>query len=144
MADMKKTLYRIPKEGKIFGVCAGFADYFDIDVTLMRVIFVILAFATGGALVFIYLIIAIILPVSGQNKSDTIDEKIEQLGKDLKVNKSAKRFKNIIGIGLVIIGCWILLDQFVPWMFNFQWKYVWPILLILIGLLMVTRRKNEE
>jgi phage shock protein PspC (stress-responsive transcriptional regulator) len=32
---------------KIAGVCAGFAHYFDCDITLMRVIWLILAFGTG-------------------------------------------------------------------------------------------------
>lgn len=32
---------------KIAGVCSGFARYFDMDVTLMRVIWLILAFGTG-------------------------------------------------------------------------------------------------
>jgi len=45
---------------KIAGVCAGFARYFDCDPTLMRVIWLILAFGTGG-IGFVGYIIAIIL-----------------------------------------------------------------------------------
>lgn len=65
----KKTLYRLPKQGKIAGVCAGLADYFDMDVTLMRVLFVVAAFVTGGFGILLYIILAIILPVSSGSKS---------------------------------------------------------------------------
>jgi phage shock protein PspC (stress-responsive transcriptional regulator) len=63
----KKTLYRIPKDGKIAGVCAGLADYFDMDVTLMRVLFVVGAFL-GSAGFWIYLILILVMPVSGGAK----------------------------------------------------------------------------
>lgn len=43
MSDVKK-LCRSSKNKKIFGVCGGFAEYFDIDVTIMRIIFLILFF----------------------------------------------------------------------------------------------------
>jgi len=42
-----RPLARIMYDKKIAGVCAGFARYFDCDVTLMRVIWLILAFGTG-------------------------------------------------------------------------------------------------
>ena len=60
MSDVKK-LCRSSKDKKIFGVCAGFAEYFDIDVTIMRIIFVILFFA-GCIGLLAYLICALIMP----------------------------------------------------------------------------------
>lgn len=144
MVNMKKTLYRLPRQGKIFGVCAGLAEYFDIDVTLMRVIFVILAFATSGAMVLLYFILAVILPVYGDVKDDTISEKIERLGKDLQSSKSANRARNYTGAVIIIVGAWLLFGQFYPWMFNVQWQYIWPLLLILAGVLMITRRGHDK
>ena len=46
---------------KIAGVCAGVAEYFDLDVTLVRVIWLILAFCGGGGLIA-YLIGWIVMP----------------------------------------------------------------------------------
>ena len=43
----KKRLYRIEKGSKIFGVCGGFAEYLDIDPTIIRVIWAVLVFAYG-------------------------------------------------------------------------------------------------
>lgn len=51
---MEKRLYRDPKRGMIGGVCAGVADYFDIDVSIVRVVWFILLFAASfGLLVYI-------------------------------------------------------------------------------------------
>jgi len=56
----KKHLYRDTENGKIFGVCAGLADYFDADVTLIRVIWVILVLA-GTLGLWPYIILAILI-----------------------------------------------------------------------------------
>ena len=38
---MKKRLYRKPKEGILFGVCAGIGDYFNIDPVIIRIIWML-------------------------------------------------------------------------------------------------------
>lgn len=139
MATTGKTLRRLPKQGQIAGVCAGLAEYFDIDVTLMRVIFVILAFASGGGMVIAYLILAIVLPVDKED--DTISEKIDTLGKELQDNRHVGYVRNFFGIGLLILGAWLLLVQFFPEWLSFRWDYVWPIVLIFAGILILTKRR---
>jgi phage shock protein C len=47
MAGARTRFYRDPKNGKWMGVCAGFADYFGMDVTLVRVIFLMIGIFTG-------------------------------------------------------------------------------------------------
>ncbi len=42
-----RPLTRLMDQKKIAGVCAGFARYFDCDITLMRVMWLIIAFGTG-------------------------------------------------------------------------------------------------
>lgn len=51
--EKKKKLYRIPEEGKVMGVCAGLADYFQINVTAVRVLTIIGAAMTGGTPIII-------------------------------------------------------------------------------------------
>ena len=51
----------VRKEGKILGVCAGLADYLDVDVTVIRVAFVFSAIFAGFG-VIPYLILALIMP----------------------------------------------------------------------------------
>jgi len=143
MPDIKKGLSRLPSKGKIFGVCAGFADYFDIDVSLVRVLAVVLIFFTGGTIVLIYLILAIVLPVPGKS-GDTINEKIEILGQDFQGNQVINRTRNYVGIGLIILGAWLLLCQFFPQLFIFRWEFIWPFVIIIIGLVIILRRGDEK
>ncbi len=52
MPEVKK-LYRNVKDGKIAGVCAGIADYFNIDPVLVRIFFILMIFWGGGVLGYI-------------------------------------------------------------------------------------------
>ncbi|MGD1068507.1 MAG: PspC domain-containing protein [Bryobacteraceae bacterium] len=50
---------------KIAGVCAGFARYLDVDVTLMRVLWLAIAICTGGVGLLVYLAAWIVIPSDG-------------------------------------------------------------------------------
>jgi phage shock protein C len=64
-----KVLMR-PRDGRMLaGVCAGVADYFGLDVTLVRVIWAVLAVITGGAGILAYLVAWILIPNEGQKSS---------------------------------------------------------------------------
>lgn len=57
----RKRLVR-PREGrKVAGVCAGMAEYFDLDVSLVRVVWLILAFMTGVGFIG-YIVAWIVMP----------------------------------------------------------------------------------
>ena len=60
---MNKQLMRSSRDKKIAGVCAGVAYYFDIDPTIVRVIWGVLAFGYGAGIVA-YIILWIIAPVA--------------------------------------------------------------------------------
>lgn len=58
---MEKKLYR-SRDGKLIcGVCAGIAEYFNIDPTVVRVAFALFAFM-GGSGILAYLVAAVIMP----------------------------------------------------------------------------------
>ena len=62
---MAKRLYRSRDERKIWGVCGGIAEYFDVDPTLVRLIAVLtLFFACTG--IIVYIILAIVMPLEPQ------------------------------------------------------------------------------
>ena len=58
---MEKKLYKSRRDKKICGVCGGLAQYFDIDVTIVRLAAVALVIFAGGGLLA-YIIAAIIMP----------------------------------------------------------------------------------
>jgi phage shock protein PspC (stress-responsive transcriptional regulator) len=57
-----KTLYRSKSNRMIAGVCAGLGDYLNIDPTIIRLLFVLGFFTFNGAMLFVYLIMAIVTP----------------------------------------------------------------------------------
>lgn len=59
--DSTRKLYRSKTDRKVAGVCGGLAQYFNIDPTLIRVLFVVLAVLGGSGLV-LYLALWIIVP----------------------------------------------------------------------------------
>ena len=65
---MQKQLYRSKSNRMLAGVCAGVAEYFNIDPTVVRVIWALIAL--GGAGIIAYLIAALIIP---EKPSDIID-----------------------------------------------------------------------
>ena len=62
---MQKKFMRSGRDQKIGGVCAGLAHYFDIDPTIVRVIWGVLAFCYCAGLIA-YLILWAIAPVSDE------------------------------------------------------------------------------
>lgn len=58
---MKKRLYRSSTDKKVCGVCGGIANYFDVDPTVIRLIWVIFTLVGGSGLIA-YIIAAIIMP----------------------------------------------------------------------------------
>jgi phage shock protein C len=57
-----KTLVRSRNDRMVAGVCAGVARYFGIDVTMVRVILVVVCLITGGAGILAYLVAWAIIP----------------------------------------------------------------------------------
>lgn len=57
----EKKLYRSRTDKKIFGVCGGLAKYFGVDVTVIRILFLVSLFIVGGGLLA-YLICALVMP----------------------------------------------------------------------------------
>ena len=62
-----KRIYKIEEGKKIFGVCGGLAEYFNIDPTIVRVVWAALVLAYGTGLL-LYLICAFVFP----NKSEVV------------------------------------------------------------------------
>ena len=60
MSEYKK-LYR-SRDKKLCGVCGGIAEYFELDPTLIRILWIVLTFASCSMGLIIYLICALIMP----------------------------------------------------------------------------------
>ncbi|MEQ2355540.1 envelope stress response membrane protein PspC [Pseudoalteromonas piscicida] len=50
MSRLKRELYRDPSRGKVAGVCAGLSDYFNMELWLVRILFITAVLLSGGPL----------------------------------------------------------------------------------------------
>ena len=57
-----KKLYRKRNDKKIAGVCSGIADYLNIDVTVVRVIWALVTLFSLGTGLIAYLVCALLMP----------------------------------------------------------------------------------
>jgi phage shock protein PspC (stress-responsive transcriptional regulator) len=60
--EAARPLRQVSEGAVISGVCQGLARYFGLNVTLLRVVAVLLFFGTGGGVVFVYLALMLLLP----------------------------------------------------------------------------------
>jgi phage shock protein C len=115
----------------LMGVCGGIAEFFNIDPTIIRLIWFILTIPLFGTMVISYFICAIIIPED--------DGYVYQDGQD------SRQYKNthfIIGIGLILIGVYLLLKIIYPQIIDFS-KY-WPALLIILGFYILINYRNTN
>jgi phage shock protein C len=66
-----KRLMRSSRDKKLGGVCAGVAEYFDLDPTIVRVVW-LLAVLFGGTGLLIYIVLWIVLPLAPSGVSVTV------------------------------------------------------------------------
>lgn len=151
---MTERLYRSDREKMIGGVCGGLADYFSVDVTLVRLIVVVAAFA-GGVGFLAYLAAWVIVPVNPAEQGGQIDRHSRNIGEvngmvsdpnGISLQKGhekpemqenhGNRSKMAGGI-LVALGAYFLLERFFPYWFDMG--KMWPLLLIVIGLAIIYR-----
>ncbi len=154
---MEKRLYRSRSDRMIWGVCGGLAKYFDIDPTIVRII-AVLSVLVSGVGILAYIILTIVIPLEGSKAAepkDTIRENVEEmketageLGREIRstlegeegeseeVAKIRDRRRNLFGIIIIILGVIFLLGSF-DFFWWFRWSYLWPLILIAIGALII-------
>lgn len=133
-----KKLYRSADDNVVAGVCGGLADYFKIDSTLVRIIFVLLSLG-GGSGILIYFIMWLVVPIESETrKNKKNDEDLEDFVDDVKnkaksiVKETKSKKINIFGIFLILIGIVAIWNQIMP--FRIDWDFFWPGMLILLGI----------
>jgi phage shock protein PspC (stress-responsive transcriptional regulator) len=61
-AGAPKRLYQIREGAMISGVCKGLAAFLNVDVTIVRIVFIALAVLTKGAFVIVYIVLMCVIP----------------------------------------------------------------------------------
>lgn len=138
---MQKKLYRIPGQGKITGLSAGLGEYLSIDVTVVRILWVVLALATNGFMVLVYFIAALMVPVGGSKRSGAeFGQRLNELTEEVSSKVNSSLLRNYLGAGLIVVGLWSMVSVLWPSWLAICWEVVWPLLLIVVGVLILTRK----
>jgi phage shock protein C len=154
---MNRRLVRSRTDRVIGGVAAGLADYMNADTALVRIAWALLIPLTGGAALLAYIVAWIVVP-----EADTMvpGSDVVATAGDLDADPNAaptqpaygsttpavrsgrdNRAGLVVGIGLVLVGVWFLLREYLP---DIDWSLLWPIVLIAVGVLIlfgVSRRR---
>lgn len=91
-----KKLHRIPSRGQVSGVCAGLSDYLNIDVTIVRIAFII-GILLGGTALIAYLLLWILLPVQPKlvtNMGETIYEDVSYTSASSQPSSQGTTYSN--------------------------------------------------
>jgi len=143
----QKKLYRSCKDQILGGVAAGMAEYFEVDPTLVRLLWAISFFAGFG--IPAYIVAWVIIPLDPSCKSkktgaDEIKDKAEQVAQDFRsaVKDSAHTnhptrhddFRFWLGLIVIFFAVTLLFQSF----FGFSlWHNFWPIILVAIGVILI-------
>ena len=147
----------------IGGVCSGLAEFFGLDVALVRIAFVI-AFLFASFGFWLYIILWIVLPVEGQRSTvnsqqstvngqqSTVNSQQStvngqqstvnsQQSESESVSKPESTVKSIFaGSFIILIGLLFLVNNFIP--ISWIWK-LWPLILVAIGVVMIVTASKK-
>lgn len=160
MSKEPKKLYRSKENKIIAGVCGGIAEYFNIDPIWIRLAMVLLFFADGIGLI-IYVLAWILVPRNPKQKRspdthaeiaakrvhatlkngyDNHEGNNHKGCKHLSKNKGniecCSRGTILLGVVFIVLGGAFLMKNLFSW---FSFHYVWPVLLIGIGVYFLMR-----
>ena len=152
---MNRRLFRSRSDSMIGGVAAGLAAYLNSDPALVRIVWAILVVVTGGAALVVYIVAWIVVPEEPVGPAEPIatttdpvtGEVVTPAGEPATAATSTYSGTSgqagvVIGIGLVVIGLWFLLRDYLP---EIDWSLIWPLVLVGIGaLVLVTSMRRRE
>lgn len=133
----------------IGGVCAGIAEYFGVDVVVVRLIWLLLALM-GGPGVLGYIIAWIVIPPepaikeSAESQQEQPEGQAEarlEAGAEVAQHQSTRTGEVVIAVLLICVGGIFLLRQFMPhhWLMWLSWARWWPLLIIGAGVALLLR-----
>lgn len=148
--DSFAGLHRSSTNKVIAGVAGGLGEYFDIDPTFIRIVFLLLTFF-GGSGILIYIVLWIIMPLdtsSSKNPNEHIKENVNEFkeaahkfAQDIRAtrkNHNREDSRKWFGIIILVIGALFLLDSFGIYS-SWYFSRLWPLILIVFGLVILAR-----
>jgi phage shock protein PspC (stress-responsive transcriptional regulator) len=165
---MNRRLYRSRRDSILGGVAAGVADYFDMDPSIVRVVWAVLALVTGGIFLVLYIVMWIIVPEGpsaatvaraaehaaapaepGSESAATGPSEAAASAPSWEVQEQRLRRGGsggavIFGVILIGLGVWFLVDEYLP---AIDSDLLWPVALVVLGIVLLVvalRRPSSQ
>lgn len=140
-----RRLYRCRRDRKVAGVAAGVAEFFELDPSVVRVAWFLSIFF-GGLGLFLYVVMALIVPLEPLTGPDGIEIAPEHAAPDASehrhVARDGVRWSMYAGLALLLLGGLALIDSVLPgWD---SWRYFGPVLVIGFGAILVAGAMRRE
>ena len=115
---MNRRLYRCRHDRRLAGVAAGVAEYFDLDPTLVRLLWVVSTLLWGIGLL-VYVVMAIIVPLEpisadAAGEVAAAGETAAVFEGHRHVTRDHGRWVTLVGLVLILFGSLALVDRFLP------------------------------
>jgi len=137
---MNRRLYRCRDNRILAGVAGGVAEYFDLDPSLVRILFFVSMFF-GGIGLLLYIGMAIIVPLEPVSAVALAEGAAVPEG-HRHTRGGDGRWTTLIGLGLILFGTLALLDRFLPAL-DVE-NVVVPVVVIGIGAFLVATAVRRE
>jgi phage shock protein PspC (stress-responsive transcriptional regulator) len=169
---MEKKLYRNEFDKVVAGVSSGTADYMEVDVTIIRLLFVLSTIFLFGTGILVYLVMWIVVPVNNDPSArfSKFDDYFKKHNNPAGFNAAGfstppppgpttdwtrpEEFKplskrndtgrTVGGLFLLVIGLYFLMNEFDIIPYWFRLGKLWPLIFVAIGVsfIMKAKRKN--
>jgi phage shock protein C len=144
--QVNRRLYRCRENRVIAGVASGVAEFFQLDPTLVRVVWFLSIFA-GGFSLLLYIGFAIIVPLEPLSAAAAAGAEGDATDPALAIEghrhgpRAQGRLTLFLGIALVLFGSLALLDVLLPAM---SWHYLWPVFIVGMGAVLIAAALRRE
>ncbi len=131
---MTDRLYRSPTDHVLAGVAGGLATWLDIDPSLVRVAWVLLAIVSGGIFLIVYIVMAVVVPMPPPGWTPRPHQAGEPPSAPWPTRRRGSGTAGIVlGAVLVLLGGWFLVERYI----DIDWGLVWPVGVIALGLVLI-------
>jgi phage shock protein C len=167
---VNRRLYRSRRDSILGGVAGGVADYFDMDPSIVRVVWAVLALATGGIFLVLYIVMWIVVPEGpsaatvaraaasdalppppGTGSEPAVTDPADAAASAPDWQSYEQRLRRggsggavVFGVILIGLGVWFLIDQYVP---AIDSDLLWPVALVVVGIVLLVvalRRPSSQ
>lgn len=138
---MNRRLYRCRHDRRIAGVAGGLAEYFDLDPTLVRIVWFVSIFF-GLVTLVIYVGMALIVPLEPLTAEEVAAHPgVLPPSGHRHAASGPSRWPTFLGIALILFGTLALLDVTIP---TVSWRLLWPVFIAGMGAVLIAGSLRRE